>query len=433
MSAVSWINRLHSLNEFAQEINRAIGLAEAIFNVRLSAKHLPGSCNRMADAGSRAWSPPFSLQLTGPVVPPTLPGLMATKVPLVYGHGVQPMAPERSLYRIQTACTLCRLLLPIWTGVHFIPRKYPTNHPVQDQRGCVVSSMGVWCQHLPPSAPRNGNQRHLSPPTIPQPKQPVTLAILRLIHQQLNFSQAHDRVLWGATIMGFFFLLRCSEYLRKGSQEYLFAIRCSDIWFYNSTGQRCETKSQITRVQINFRGGKNDQAGVGTSRALTTSSLKWCCPVRAIWYLVQHHRNVSNDQDELLCKVGKDVYLQAQDVAKCIKRAASNAGQDPSRFSTHSLRIGVATALFAAGVDSLSIKPFGRWRSAVFERYTRINDEVMATMATRMVSSMHMDRPNYHQHQRRPPRHTRAGGGANTTILVPQNGVKCKLLLAYGW
>lgn len=60
VSAVSWINSLHSLNEFSQEVNRGIGLAEALFNIRLSAQHLPGSCNRMADAGSRAWSPLYS-------------------------------------------------------------------------------------------------------------------------------------------------------------------------------------------------------------------------------------------------------------------------------------------------------------------------------------------------------------------------------------
>jgi hypothetical protein len=59
-SAVSWINRLASKNVFGQEINRAIGLAEAVYNVRLSAHHLPGVCNRMADAGSRAWSEPYS-------------------------------------------------------------------------------------------------------------------------------------------------------------------------------------------------------------------------------------------------------------------------------------------------------------------------------------------------------------------------------------
>ncbi|GMF32014.1 unnamed protein product [Phytophthora lilii] len=70
VSAVQWINRLQSKNPFSQEINRSIGLskafqhssictAKAVFNIRLSARHLPVSSNRMADAGSRASREPY--------------------------------------------------------------------------------------------------------------------------------------------------------------------------------------------------------------------------------------------------------------------------------------------------------------------------------------------------------------------------------------
>ncbi|GMF55919.1 unnamed protein product [Phytophthora fragariaefolia] len=60
VSTVSWTHRLHSNNVFAQEINRVIGLAEAVFRFRLSARHPPGAINRMTDAGSRAWPSPYS-------------------------------------------------------------------------------------------------------------------------------------------------------------------------------------------------------------------------------------------------------------------------------------------------------------------------------------------------------------------------------------
>lgn len=46
-----------------------------------------------------------------------------------------------------------------------------------------------------------------------------------------------------------------------------------------------------------------------------------------------------------------------RDVAKVIKKAANIAGQDPSRYSTDSLRIGGTTALFAAGIDSFTVRP----------------------------------------------------------------------------
>ncbi|ETL84294.1 hypothetical protein L917_15851 [Phytophthora nicotianae] len=57
-SAVSWTKKLSSSNPMAHEVNRAIGLAEALFGFRMRCGHLPGSINTMADAGSRVGSPP---------------------------------------------------------------------------------------------------------------------------------------------------------------------------------------------------------------------------------------------------------------------------------------------------------------------------------------------------------------------------------------
>ncbi|KAG1706315.1 hypothetical protein DVH05_001463 [Phytophthora capsici] len=148
--------------------------------------------------------------------------------------------------------------------------------------------------------------------------------------------------------MGFSFLLRRSEYLLHNSKIYQ-SIRRSDIKFYKQAGTTCERKAQIQRVEINFRGCKNDQAEV-----------------------VKTHRTVSEDPDELLCKVKKDEILRLSDVNKRITTPANLAGQDSSGFSTDSLQIGGATALFAGGNDSLTIKRFWRWCSAVFERYPRI-------------------------------------------------------------
>ncbi|GMF52830.1 unnamed protein product [Phytophthora fragariaefolia] len=59
-AAVAWSNSLASTNELSQEVNRAIGLAEALFNVRVIASHLPGSTNIATDAASRAWVSPYS-------------------------------------------------------------------------------------------------------------------------------------------------------------------------------------------------------------------------------------------------------------------------------------------------------------------------------------------------------------------------------------
>uniref|UniRef100_K3WFR3 Tyr recombinase domain-containing protein n=1 Tax=Globisporangium ultimum (strain ATCC 200006 / CBS 805.95 / DAOM BR144) TaxID=431595 RepID=K3WFR3_GLOUD len=101
-------------------------------------------------------------------------------------------------------------------------------------------------------------------------------------------------------------------------------------------------------------------------------------------FLVGHHKSTGAPTDSLLCKVTAANNLQVRDVTSTIKKAASLASEDPSRYGSHSLRNGGATALFNAGTDSLAVKQFGRWKSDVVKRYTAIDGR----LATRMAHTM---------------------------------------------
>ena len=46
-------------------------------------------------------------------------------------------------------------------------------------------------------------------------------------------------------------------------------------------------------------------------------------------------------------------------------------GEEPTHFGTHSLRIGGATALYAAGASETIIRTLGRWSSDCFRLYVR--------------------------------------------------------------
>ena len=46
-------------------------------------------------------------------------------------------------------------------------------------------------------------------------------------------------------------------------------------------------------------------------------------------------------------------------------------GENPDDFGTHSLRIGGATALFAAGATPTVIRTMGRWSSDCYRLYVR--------------------------------------------------------------
>lgn len=148
-------------------------------------------------------------------------------------------------------------------------------------------------------------------------------------------------------------------------------------------------------------------------------------PVASDVVLGKTSRQYQYVSDDLLCKIDNTSYLQAEDVNKMLKLAAQDAGEDPIKYSLHLLRIGGATALFAAGVNSLTIKIFGRWRSSTFERYTRIKDRVMATMAQCMVRSPHA-RVNHHIYielwASSSPRPFRlARGDVNVVLHSPRN------------
>jgi hypothetical protein len=63
--------------------------------------------------------------------------------------------------------------------------------------------------------------------------------------------------------------------------------------------------------------------------------------------------------------------LRYDTVMATVKELMRAIGEDPSEFGTHSLRIGGATALFAAGASETVIRTMGRWSSDIHRLYVR--------------------------------------------------------------
>jgi hypothetical protein len=222
----------------------------------------------------------------------------------------------------------------------------------------------------------------LSPP--PQRKRPVTVDHLRRIRTLCNLDSARGRVLWGAAVVGFFFLLRRSEYLADKGRVKAYALQYRDVTFSTSTGRLATTQAGAEAVTIHLRGGKADQRGIGATRTLERSGLRWLCPVRACWAIIDNAKRRLAATDEPLCSISTSELLSAADMTAAIKGAAQVAGENSSDYGTHSMRSGGATAMFAAGVDRLAIKHFGRWSSDSFEQYARINGTTIAGLAAKM-------------------------------------------------
>jgi len=52
-AGVAWTSKLAASNSYASELNRHMGLCQAMHRIHVTADHLPGATNAMADAGSR--------------------------------------------------------------------------------------------------------------------------------------------------------------------------------------------------------------------------------------------------------------------------------------------------------------------------------------------------------------------------------------------
>ena len=68
-----------------------------------------------------------------------------------------------------------------------------------------------------------------------------------------------------------------------------------------------------------------------------------------------------------------------------LKKVAKIYGLDPSRIAGHSMRIGGATQLMAAGFGGTIIKLMGRWSSDCYMRYLRLNPELAGTVAMKIL------------------------------------------------
>jgi len=189
----------------------------------------------------------------------------------------------------------------------------------------------------------------------------------------------------GATVVGFFFLLRRSEYLTDHGKYKPFALQRHDVTFWTSEGRPASSVKASHTVQLKLRGSKTDQRGIGATRTLEQSRSSWLWPVRAAWALVENGKAVVAADDSLLCTITKDHALSAETMSKTIKVAAQDLGEDAAKFGTHSLRSGGPTAMFVDGVDRLAIKHFGRWSSDCYEQYARRDGATIKALATGMV------------------------------------------------
>ena len=147
-------------------------------------------------------------------------------------------------------------------------------------------------------------------------------------------------------------------------------------------------------VELRIRSSKTDQLRKGQILRLTKTANSTFCPVNALWYAAKNARKIGLEgSDQLFSfknEAGKIEALPAAHIDHLLKTGAKGLGLNPTKFSSHSLRIGGTTALFAAGLPANAIKLFGRWKSDCYQVYTRIEHTLLASISNMIAGDKHV-------------------------------------------
>ncbi|KAF4133566.1 hypothetical protein GN958_ATG16903 [Phytophthora infestans] len=212
----------------------------------------------------------------------------------------------------------------------------------------------------------------------------VTRQMLEWIIRHLDFKHPQHRVLAGAAILGFFFLLRSAEYLAVKGRRRIYTLQVRDVILQDELGLQTSSLHTAVAVEITLRGQKNDQQGHGTKRVLSRSGHRALCPVLAGRLLTENARNLQLRPEDPICSIKASTMLPAETMSKVLQAAAKATGEDATLFSCHSLRRGGATALLSAGVDSTAVMLHGRWKTDSYQRYTSYTNESGRHLAAQM-------------------------------------------------
>ena len=165
-------------------------------------------------------------------------------------------------------------------------------------------------------------------------------------------------MLCAATSLAFFALLRVSEFTSPTRFSFLShrTLLTGDIHIRNHS------------ISLRIRASKTDQEQRGQTILIGCTHTA-ACPVELLSsYITQAHPLPANAP---LFQWKNGTYLTPSKFNTVLKQALTAVGANQRHFSTHSLRIGGATAAAAAGIEPNIIQELGRWRSQCFRRYTR--------------------------------------------------------------
>jgi hypothetical protein len=234
-------------------------------------------------------------------------------------------------------------------------------------------------------------------------KQPVTTQMLLQMRQRVIWSNDEDRLLWNSIVLGFFFLDRSSELWgpvtpdKSTGTERAHCVKADNVILRDGQGRHIPTGAPgATSVEFVYDTHKGDRIGQGVVIRHYRSDDPTLCPVAAAEECLSIRAKWTRNGRALgpyLTSISKTKTLKKRAVASAIKEAALSMGLKKEDYSAHSLRIGGACALLAAGKSDLVIRLMGRWSSWCFSVYTRLRPGMVRDAARCMIKASSWDCP----------------------------------------
>ncbi|OWZ16116.1 hypothetical protein PHMEG_00010137 [Phytophthora megakarya] len=298
-AAVACNNRHAARNPHAQMLLQILSLQEVCHNFYVTADHIPGVENVMADAGS--YHPAEIAE--------TLAGLGAVLREGSLAESSQ-KAYSRSWRQWVSWCTFMRYTPWLPRGATaestaqlggfavFLWKFGMNRRQVGNSYGTICSKLCAvrWHHRYELRYDPGVNEQHvlllrgIRRFTSPVAKQQrLTPSLLRRIYSLLDTVQTHHQLLRGGLVIVYFFILLRSDYLFIGKKYLPFALRLGDIQFCDENGRPARPRCAKI-VGILLRGSKNSQFGKKEFRLQHISEDTVLCPVRAAHWIRQRRK-----------------------------------------------------------------------------------------------------------------------------------------------
>ena len=201
------------------------------------------------------------------------------------------------------------------------------------------------------------------------PRRPITRPILQAIHAILaHATPATDALMfWAACCVAFFGFLRVSEFTSTSPFDLTRHLSFFDAQFLPG--------SPSPALRLRIKSSKTDQLRQGCFVYIGRSGHSICAVDTLLAYV-----NLRGSSPGPLFQWQTGNPLTPAQVNACLKDLVSRAGFS-GNYSSHSFRIGAATAAAEAGIPAHLIQTLGRWSSSAYLLYVHSSPDTIARVA----------------------------------------------------